>query len=148
MFKYIYISTVPPPVITINPQQLINTTVGGTVMFQCRATSHGHQHNLMYYWLRVDEDKVVIDGANSDTLVISNVRHDDDGAMYQCGATNENGTTLSTIGRINGNNISVTNVYCIDLEFFCLVESVTNIVSSALEVYTNREFKTCNIPST
>ena len=71
-------------------------------MFRCRATSDGHQRNLMYYWLRVDEDKVVIDGANSDTLVISNVRHDDDGTMYQCGATNENGTTLSTIGRING----------------------------------------------
>ena len=71
-------------------------------MFQCRAKSHGRQRNLMYHWLRVDEDKVVIDGANSDTLVISNVRHDDDGTMYQCGATNENGTTLSTIGRING----------------------------------------------
>ncbi|XP_065904697.1 receptor-type tyrosine-protein phosphatase F-like isoform X2 [Dysidea avara] len=92
---------VPPPVITLNPQQLINTTVGETVMFQCRATSHGRQHNLMYHWLIVDEDKVVIDGANSDTLVISNVRRDDDGRMYQCGATNENGTTLSTIGRIN-----------------------------------------------
>ena len=96
------ISTVPSPVITLNPQQLINTTVGETVMFQCRATSHGRQRNLMYHWLIVDEDKVVIDGANSDTLVISIVRRDDDGRMYQCGATNENGTTLSTIGRING----------------------------------------------
>ena len=97
-----YISTVPSPVITLNPQQLTNTTVGETVMFQCRATSHGRQRNLMYHWLIVDEDKVVIDDANSNTLVISNVRRDNDGRMYQCGATNENGTTLSTIGRING----------------------------------------------
>jgi len=53
-------------------------------MFQRRATSHEHQHN---YWLRIDEDKIVIDGANSDMLVISYVRHDDYGTMYQCGAT-------------------------------------------------------------
>ena len=81
-------------------------------MFQCRATSHGRQRNLMYHWLIVDEDKVVIDDANSNTLVISNVRRDDDGRMYQCGATNENGTTLSTIGRINGKETIVTDTYC------------------------------------
>ena len=102
MTSIIY-SIVPPPVITINPQQLINTTVGETVMFHCRATSHGRQRNLKYFWLRVDKlNKVVIDGANSDTLVISDIRHDDDGTMYQCGATNENDITLSTVGRING----------------------------------------------
>ena len=102
MTSIIY-SLAPPPVITINPQQLINTTVGETVMFHCRAMSRGRQQNLKYFWLRVDElDKVVIDGANSDTLVISDVRHDDDGTMYQCGAANENDTTLSTVGRING----------------------------------------------
>ena len=100
---YMFAFLVPPPVITINPQQLINTTVGGTVMFHCRATSHGRQRNLKYFWSKVDKlDKVVIDGANSDILVISDIRHDDDGTMYQCGATNENDTTLSTIGRING----------------------------------------------
>jgi len=77
-------------------------------MFQCRATSHGRQRNLMYYWLRVGEDKVVIDGVNSNILVISNVRRDYDGTMYQCGATNENGTTLSTIGKINGMYLVIT----------------------------------------
>ena len=39
------------------------------------------------------------------------MRRDDDGRMYQCGATNENGTTLSTIGRINGKETSETEVY-------------------------------------
>ena len=81
-------------------------------MFHCRATSYGSQRNLKYFWLRVNKlDKVIIHGATIDTLLIGDIRHDDDGTMYQCGATNENDTTLSTIGRINGMCLTVQSTF-------------------------------------
>ena len=88
----------------VQPQQLLNTSIGETVMLQCKAISYGSTDSLKYQWFRVIDDdykKVSINGANSSELVIIHVMSEDDSTSYQCAATNENGTTFSRIARIN-----------------------------------------------
>lgn len=93
---------VPPPVITEHPQMLVNATVKENVTFQCEAKSFGSEQALKYYWLKVADNgtAVIITGANTNKLEFI-ASPSDDSTFYRCGATNENSTTLSNIGRLN-----------------------------------------------
>jgi len=87
----------------MQPQKLVNASVGETIMLQCSAKSYGSINNLKYHWFKLadGDTKVTINGANSSKFVIDHITSNDDSTLYQCGATNENGTTFSRVARIN-----------------------------------------------
>ena len=87
----------------MNPEMLINATVGDVVVFQCKAKSFGSQQALQYYWVElIDKIRMTINDESTSILEFV-ATSNDDSTFYQCGATNENDTVtvFSTVGRLN-----------------------------------------------
>jgi len=85
----------------MSPEKLINTTVGSIVMFQCEAKTFGSEQALQYFWVELT-DNITMTITDESTRILEFVAtSNDDSTFYQCGATNENNTVLSSIGRLN-----------------------------------------------